>query len=192
MNPYRTSTEAAMRQLLEPRGPFSRALDFGSGDGWLAHAWRGHGLARAVTPVDVMRRRASLVEPILYDGRRLPFADRCFDLVWAVDVVHHCPEPRAALGELARCAGDYLLLKDHTYRTPAGWLTLCLFDESGNRLAGVASPHKYQKGWAWLPWIEELGFELQELIHPAPCEPRAHLAWFANPLHFIGLWRRAS
>jgi len=43
------------------------------------------------------------------DASRLPFPDRAFDLVMAIEVFEHLPDPRAALRELARvCSGSLI------------------------------------------------------------------------------------
>ena len=44
------------------------------------------------------------------DASRLPFADDAFDLVVAVEVLEHVPDPRAALSELARVSRAQLVL----------------------------------------------------------------------------------
>jgi SAM-dependent methyltransferase len=38
----------------------------------------------------------------VYGGRRLPFADKSFDLVWAWDVLEHLRRPREVLGDVRR------------------------------------------------------------------------------------------
>jgi SAM-dependent methyltransferase len=169
----------------------ARALDFGSGDGWFANEFGCGGLARDVVAVDVMPRELSYVQPLVYDGKHLPFADRTFDLVSSIDVLHHCPDPRASLREALRCTGRFFLLKDHTYRGLAGKLALCVLDEVGNRRFGVSSPYHYQRAREWFPWIAEAGFALRRLIHPAPCH-RGVLGWATNRLQFIGLWEREA
>jgi SAM-dependent methyltransferase len=116
-----------------------------------------------------MLRRAAPVPFVHYDGARLPFADRSFDLVYAIDVLHHAASPRALVRELARCARKHLLLKDHTYRSIAGRWTLRLLDEVGNRRFGIVSPGLYQRGWEWLPWLEAEGFRQKALVHPLRC-----------------------
>ena len=190
MNAYRRNLLSLLRPLLASQAA-GRALDFGAGDGWFARVLQDEGLVGEVVALDVQRRRHAVVEPLIYEGRRLPFADRSFDLVYALDALHHCLEPRTSLAELTRCSSRLLLLKDHTYRRPISRLALAALDEIGNRRFGVASPHRYQQGWEWLPWIEDAGFERVDLIHPARCERRPPLSWFANRLQFIGLWRRA-
>jgi SAM-dependent methyltransferase len=136
-----------------------------------------------------MRRKRSWVEPVLYDGQTLPFSDRCFPLVYAMDVLHHCADPLAAIRELLRCADQYVLIKDHTYQSPAGRLVLGLLDEIGNRRFAVPSLYRYQRGWEWLPVMEEAGFLLRVLLHPAPCHLRAPLG-LTNRFQFVGLWQR--
>jgi SAM-dependent methyltransferase len=191
-NPYKTATLALVRAALAAVGaaPAPRALDFGSGDGWYAASFEASGLARQVVGVDVLARPGAFHPAELYDGVRLPFADREFPLVYAFDVLHHCPDPEASLREMLRCAGDRVVIKDHSYRSVAGKLALALLDELGNRRFGVPSIYKYQRGFAWFPLLEAAGFTLEKLIHPAPCETRPLLR-LGNRLQFIGIWRRA-
>ena len=162
---YRTRVLHTFRSLLDGRGPLPRALDFGAGDGWFAHHFQTHGLASEVIAVDVMPRRQPSFDVRLYDGRRLPFEDRSFDLVYSADVLHHCDSPQESLLDLLRCTDRYLLIKDHTYGSAAGRLALALMDEIGNRRFGVRSVYHYQRGWEWLSSIEAAGFELETLVH---------------------------
>ncbi|HXG11408.1 MAG TPA: class I SAM-dependent methyltransferase [Gemmataceae bacterium] len=191
MNPYRCRVLDLFRACLQPLAPVNRGLDFGAGDGWFASSFVREGIAHEVVAIDVQVRPRTFTEVILYDGQRLPFADRSFDLVSSVDVLHHCPDPQASLREALRCAARFFLLKDHTYRSLAGRLTLCALDEIGNRRFGIPSLYRYQKRWDWFPVIEEAGFTLCRLIHPAPCHV-GPLGWATNSLQFIGLWERTS
>jgi SAM-dependent methyltransferase len=190
MNPYRQRIAAQMAQALAPLGPIGRALDFGSGDGYFASELPKRVAAIAgVTPVDVVERATSLVRPQLYDGRRLPFADASFDLAYSVDVIHHCPDPMAALADLARCTRRWLLIKDHQHDGALGRLTLAVLDELGNRRFGIPSPYLYQRGWQWVRWIESHGFTRRAFVHPMACHT-GPLA-LTNRLQFMGLWERA-
>jgi ubiquinone/menaquinone biosynthesis C-methylase UbiE len=59
----------------------------------LAEGWKGRGLRGAFG-----------------DAQRLPFRDRSFDLVLAIEVLEHLPDPAGALSEIARVAkGDVVL-----------------------------------------------------------------------------------
>ncbi|MHA7632030.1 class I SAM-dependent methyltransferase [Corallococcus sp. M7] len=190
MGSYRQNILELMEPVLGGIPPVDRALDFGSGEGWFARAVQERGWAREVVAVDVQRRDKQIVEPVLYDGQRLPFEDRAFALSYSIDVVHHSPDPERTLVDVLRCTRDYFLLKDHTFRGPLGYATLCVLDELGNRRFGVPSRYRYQREWSWMPILAREGFALQTFIHPAVCE-RGPLRIF-NQFQFMGLWKRVS
>jgi SAM-dependent methyltransferase len=190
VNAYRRRVLELTGQLLRPLAPLERALDFGAGDGWFARELKREKLCAEIVPVDVQARPRTFTPVRLYDGQRLPFADREFELAYAMDVTHHCPDPRAALIELGRCAGRYLLLKDHTFAGPLGWLALATLDELGNRRFGIPSRYRYQRKWQWMPLLKEQGWTVERLIHPARCHG-GPLGLATNRLQFLALFRRA-
>lgn len=191
MNPYRQRILPMLLDLLRERAPVERALDFGSGDGWFAKHMRESGLVCDLVPVDVQARPNPVVSAQIYDGSRLPFADRSFDLAYSVDVLHHCPDPAASLRDVARCTNRLLLLKDHTWNTRAGKWALALLDELGNRKFGIPCLYRYQHRWEWFRVIEEEGFRLIRKIHPAVCHTGL-MGRLTNPLQFAALWERTG
>ena len=188
MTGYRARILDAMASALAPMGPIATCLDFGSGDGFFANSLPTRVLLGSVTPVDVVERTSSFVKPRIYPGDRLPFADGAFELAYAVDVLHHCPDPQAALADLTRCTSRFLLLKDHNHHSALGSMTLALLDELGNRRVGIPSPYLYQRDWSWVRWIEANGFERRVFLHPMPCH--RGLLGLSNSLQFMGLWER--
>jgi SAM-dependent methyltransferase len=181
-----------LQQLRESLAPLqvARALDFGCGDGYFASEIGRLPNIEQVVPVDVVERPASLVQPQLYDGARLPFDDGSFRLAYAIDVLHHCPDPIAAIDDMARCSSRYLLIKDHTYHTAAGKTLLALLDELGNRRFGIPSPYLYQRDWQWVEHIEARGWRRLELIHPMACHSGP--LGLTNGLQWMGLWERQA
>jgi SAM-dependent methyltransferase len=178
-----------MRTVWGARQQVPVALDFGSGDGWFTQQLMHAGIAEKVVAVDVKLWPSLITPPVLFDGRSLPFADRAFELVFAVDVLHHCPEPEQAIEEVLRCCKRYFLLKDHSYRTVLEWTILSLLDEVGNRRFRVPSPHRYQRDWSWDAVIHRLGFKREALLNPASCHV-GPLGYCTNRLQFVALWRR--
>jgi len=91
-------------------------LEVGCGDGALLcelHS-RGFGgrlfgveISRAA--VDIARRRAAIESVQLYDGVRVPAADRAYDLGVLSHVLEHVPDPPALLRELARACRAVLV-----------------------------------------------------------------------------------
>ena len=137
VNAYRSRVSLLLRSVLEPHLPVTRALDFGCGDGWFASTFKKKGLANEVVAVEMRPRKHSHSQVLLYDGERLPFEDREFELAYSVDVLHHCPSPRASLNDL--------LVEDHTHRSWEGRLALCLLDKIGNRRLGLPSITDYEE-----------------------------------------------
>src|SRR2546430_9286350 len=171
MSAYKARVLEILASVLRGHGPVERALDFGAGDGWFAERLEQGGLARDVVAVDVMRRARSVHEVMLYDGTHLPFDDRSFDLAYALDALHHCPDPLASLRELARCTRWALLLKDHVHQGSAGRAALAVLDEVGNRRVGGASPRDHHARREGVPPLADPGFGFRALVPPAACPP---------------------
>ena len=191
MSRYQERVFSILRDALSPVAPVRSALDFGCGDGWYTAALAREGLCREALGVDVKRRERTHVEPLLYDGITLPFSSRSFELVFSADALHHCPDPRSSLHEMARCAARWVLLKDHVYGSPAGYAALAVLDELGNRRFGIPSPHRYQRAWEWDGWLRAEGFRCRRVVHPAPCHV-GPLGLATNGLQFVSLWERAA
>jgi SAM-dependent methyltransferase len=189
MSAYRERILGDIERIVLPLGPLDKALDFGSGDGFFAEQWARNGGVKHLTAVDVVERPQSRVRPQIYDGNTLPFADRSFDLVYSVDVLHHCADPFAALRDMARCSSRYLLIKDHTFQTAAGRVALGVLDEIGNRRFGIPSPYHYQERWSWVEQIESSGWKRLDFLHPMRCHAGL-LGALTNRLQFIGAWER--
>ena len=85
--------EGEVTARLRHRWPDARVVGIDLPDEDLAASWRELGLIGAYA-----------------DIARLPFPDRSFDLVLAIEVLEHVPDPAAALAELSRVArGDLVL-----------------------------------------------------------------------------------
>jgi SAM-dependent methyltransferase len=190
MNKYRRRVWDLFQPLLDEVGPAARVLDFGSGDGWFADQFQKTGRAKDLLPVDVFRRKEPIIEPMLYDGNRLPFPDRSFDLTYSVDVLHHCPDPTASLRDLLRVTGRWFLLKDHTWKNRLGKMVLAVLDEIGNRRFGVRCLYRHQREWEWSETLKAEGFEMARLVHPARCHVGG-MAW-VNRFEFVSLWHRVG
>jgi SAM-dependent methyltransferase len=188
---YRPRILEHATRLITPLGPLPRVLDFGSGDGWFASQIARLPNVGTIQPVDVVERAQSVVRPMLYDGQRLPFDDASFDLAYAMDVLHHCPDPLAAIDELLRASARWLLIKDHTQDGPVGRGALAIMDESGNRRFGIPSTWRYQRGWEWADHIEARGWRRVALHERLRCHSGL-LGALTNPLQFMALWERSA
>jgi 2-polyprenyl-3-methyl-5-hydroxy-6-metoxy-1,4-benzoquinol methylase len=110
--------ERDLDELLDGADP-SSLLDVGCGEGVLVQRWARRLQPRRVVGIDLeedsiqagwAEHRAPNLEYRTMAAERLPFADDEFDLVAAIEVLEHVPDPVATLGEMARCAQRHLLV----------------------------------------------------------------------------------
>jgi 2-polyprenyl-3-methyl-5-hydroxy-6-metoxy-1,4-benzoquinol methylase len=85
--------EGMVSQRIRERYPEARLVGVDLPDDELGGEWRQRGLAGGFA-----------------DIAQLPFRPRSFDLVLAIEVLEHVPDPAAALDELARVATGHLVL----------------------------------------------------------------------------------
>ncbi|WP_224703307.1 class I SAM-dependent methyltransferase [Devosia aquimaris] len=162
-----------------------RVLDLGCGDGQVALGVMRLRPDIAVEGVDVLVRPVTHIPVTAYDGVTLPFADKSFDYVTIVDVLHHTDDPASVLAEAARVARQGVVVKDHLRE---GWLAgpvLRLMDWVGNRGHDVRLPYNYLDSAQWAAAEDRAGLSVAERharlgLYPAP------LSWvFERKLHFV-------
>ncbi|MEO7036164.1 MAG: class I SAM-dependent methyltransferase [Polyangiaceae bacterium] len=88
-----------------------RLLDVGCGDKPYEHLFTPYvseylGIEHEASFSATSASHANRGPDMLYDGRRLPFADRSFDTVLNVQVLEHTPHPAALVAEMARVLKD--------------------------------------------------------------------------------------
>ena len=164
-----------------------RVLDLGSGDGSIAAALMAERPDLHIEGVEVMMRPHSRIPVTAYDGTTLPFADRSFDYVTVVDVLHHTEDPAVVLAEAARVARLGVVLKDHLLEGVLAGPTLRFMDWVGNRGHDVVLPYNYLTRAQWQQVFSEAGLTPQsnnEKLHIYPVP----FSWiFDRGLHFVML-----
>jgi SAM-dependent methyltransferase len=104
-------------------------------------------------------------------------ADRAYDAVMLVDVLHHAEDPQLLLNEVARVAAKTVIIKDHL---TGAWLSherLRLMDWVGNIGHGVPLRYAY-----WSPSEWAVGFQHARLRE---VERREHLGLYSVPLRWV-------
>jgi SAM-dependent methyltransferase len=100
-------------------------LDIGSGTGHNAEALRADG-TRTCIEVDVVDFHVVGSGPMLFDGARLPFADRVFDACLLAFVLSYTDNSATLLREARRVASRLVLVLQSSPRGRAGRLALAL------------------------------------------------------------------
>jgi 2-polyprenyl-3-methyl-5-hydroxy-6-metoxy-1,4-benzoquinol methylase len=110
--------QRTLDELFDRAEPAS-LLDVGCGEGLLVHRWAQRLGERRVVGIDLQEksiqagwaeRQAPNLEYCVVQADSLPFAANEFDLVSAIEVLEHLPDPEQTLSEMARCAARHLLV----------------------------------------------------------------------------------
>lgn len=152
-------------------------LDVGAGSGEVAKAICQLRPELIISGVDVKIREKTFIPITKYDGSRLPFEDNTFDLIIAVDVLHHCVDPVAMFKECVRVSKKWVIIKDHICETRLDWILLRLMDWIGNSSHGVVLPYNYLSSSEWESLFNQTGLKI--------IRNRRHLALYPVPFDLI-------
>ena len=110
--------EGTLDDLFE-RAAADSLLDIGCGEGVLTQRFAQRLDGKRVVGIDLddpglhahwRERSEPNLEYRVMPAENLPFADDEFDLVTAIEVLEHVPDPEHTVSEMARCAGRHLLV----------------------------------------------------------------------------------
>jgi ubiquinone/menaquinone biosynthesis C-methylase UbiE len=137
-----------------------RILDVGTGNGALAVLFRENGYD--VTPMDVAdKSRFDQLSPVVYDGRRFPFADNSFDTVLIITVLHHTPDPMHIVREASRVAREKVVIMEDIYFNILQKYVTFFFD-SLNNMEFRGHPHTNRTDRQWRDAFLEAGLKVED------------------------------
>lgn len=115
INRFRTAA------LLRVIGPYindkSKVIDVGAG--WCHVAWTiSEKIGAEVTAIDVVDHNITPMPLKIYDGKKLPYKDKAFDVGLLAFVLHHADDPEGLLNEALRVSKLLIIVED----TPEGHL----------------------------------------------------------------------
>ncbi|HUZ72448.1 MAG TPA: class I SAM-dependent methyltransferase [Stellaceae bacterium] len=179
----RTRVLAERLVALLPRG--ASVLDVGCGDGTIASLVLQHRSDISLRGVDVLVRPGVKIPVEPFDGRQLPCADKSFDVVSFVDVLHHTDDPTILLREAKRVARKLVVLKDHTMDGVLAYQTLRFMDWVGNAAHGVALPYNYWPERKWRAAFDAIGLRVADWQARLGLYPYPGSLLFERGLHFV-------
>ena len=132
-------------------------LDLGCGPCWVTSILRNEGFN--VTPVDVEDLSIMEgIEPIVYDGKELPFGDNEFDITLLLTVLHHVREPVSLLREVKRVSNDVVIIED--VHSNAVMKQIIKFLDSAANLEFRGPPHNNHTDNEWRSIFQKEGFSI--------------------------------
>jgi len=162
-------------------------LDVGCGDGIIAAAVASQIPGLKMQGVEVLDRETCEIPYSLFDGKKLPFADNAFDFIELVDVLHHTDNIEDLIGECARVARQYVVIKDHIWGNRIDFAILRFMDWVGNRAYGVNLIYNYQKKSQWLGIFNRSGLKVTRWHEDIGLYPSPFNVVFEKGKHFIVL-----
>lgn len=147
-------------------GQAKSLLDVGAGTGEMAEIVGKEIGAQRIEGVDVKIRDGAKIPIQSYNGERLPFADKEFEVVLISDVLHHCTEPRVVLAECLRVASRCVVVKDHLAFGRWSRLVLTAMDKVGNAEANVPVIGRYFSFEQWAEVVAAVGAKMTKFSWP--------------------------
>lgn len=137
--------------------PEDNILDIGSGNGLVSFLLREKGFN--TTPIDIhYGNYDASVKPILYDGKKLPFADKTFDTGMILTVLHHVEDPDSMLKEAARVCKHLIIMEDIYKTTFRKYLTFTI--DSLANLFYSPCPHTNKTDAEWKQTFSSMNMQL--------------------------------
>jgi SAM-dependent methyltransferase len=182
----------ALASAIAPLLPRSaRVLDVGCGDGLLDQALLAMRPDLRIEGVDVLVRPGTPIPVRAFDGLRLPFADRVFDVAMAIDVFHHAADADVLMGEMKRVSRGTLVIKDHLLHGLPSKVILRAMDWVGNFRHGVSLPFEYQSEGEWNRAWDRCGIRPVSMLRRLHLYPFPFSAIFDADLHFLAVLERS-
>jgi|SRR3989344_1260725 len=130
-----------------------RILDVGSGVCNICEVLQGRG--HRVVPLDIENLSfVDAIQPVLYDGERMPFGDNSFDVALMVTVLHHAKDPEKIVKETMRVSKKMIIVEDIYTNVFQKYATF-IFDSMIN-LEFIGHPHTNKSDAQWRDLFSKL------------------------------------
>jgi len=171
--------------LLQALPETASVLDVGCGDGSLDCLLQQHRPGLQIEGIDVLVRPNARIPVQAFDGITIPHADRSFDIVMFVDVLHHADDALQLLKEARRVCRRGVVIKDHLVQGIAASSTLRFMDWVGNASHGVALPYLYWTPQQWQSGFAASGLGVGQWQENLALYPWPASLMFDRGLHFV-------
>ena len=166
-------------------------LDVGCGSGEIAKAMVAQKQNISLDGIDLIARPDCAIAVRAFDGTTFPVADKSYDFVTLVDVLHHTPDPMVLLREALRVARTGVIVKDHNCNSRVRSIIMTITDTLGNWQYGVPLLFNFWTTSRWQQAWRELGLVQETYTTDIGLYPPIRGFIFAKDMDFISRLRPA-
>lgn len=139
----------------------SHILDIGCDDGVLSQILIKKNHSLAIVGIDIQGNRPAKIPRKIYDGKRIPYQDKQFDITMAVDVLHHTRDIGSLLKEMKRVTKKYIIIKDQVSKDPLSFLVIAFVDWLANAPFGIKCTYNYPSLNKWYDYFKKLDLRVE-------------------------------
>lgn len=167
-------------------------LDIGCGDGLISSILQKKHSYLKIQGLEVLKRNDCLIPCRYFNGKKIPFRDKSFDLCMLIDVLHHTLNIQLILNESVRVSKKYILIKDHVYLNSIEFFILKFMDWVGNKPYGVRLVYNYQKREEWKKLFQNNKLKIIIWKDELPLYSTPFKYIFGRKMHFMVLLKKAN
>jgi len=149
---YETRIRNLTQQIILYLHEGDRVLDVGCGYGILGERIMKHPFCPPhveVLGLEKIKREGTLIAVKSYDGDKIPYPNKSFDIVILADVLHHESNPHLLTDECTRVAKRSLIIKDHKIDGIFAQQRISLLDWVANEPHGIPCLYRYNTLREW-------------------------------------------
>lgn len=139
----------------------SYILDVGCDDGTFSQKLLKKNHSLIIKGVDIQNNRPSKIPRKIYDGKKIPYQDKQFDITIAVDVLHHTEDIGSLLSEMRRVTKKYIIIKDYISNDPVSFLGISFIDWLVNVPFGIKCTYNYPSLHKWHDYFKNLNLQVE-------------------------------
>lgn len=171
-----------IREVVPYIRPDSKVLDIGSGSGIIAYRIAKK-LGVKITLVDVVDKRKVDLPLTPYDGRKLPFESKTFDVALLIFVLHHAEDPTIVLAEAKRVTRDKIIVyEDIITRNPFDMIDSFIHGFAFNKAWKLKNEATFKSEAEWRTIFKKLNLKIVK-VYPLPI--RARLFYPVYRMQFV-------
>ncbi len=151
-----------VKELKKYLGKYDSIVDIGAGTCNIDEVLKENNFD--ITPIDI--RNSSFVDhinPLIYDGYKIPFADNTFTAALIITVLHHAPENEKVIEEAKRVSGKIIIIEDVYSGAIHKYLTF--FMDSLLNLEFFGHPHSNRSDKEWQELFVNMGLKLKDATY---------------------------